>query len=348
VTVDEQKALFGEVSFDVATHLKANVGVRVERSTVEQQRETTAGPLQGTAYSSIVLPDQSQTPITPRFGLTYQYTDSDMVYVSAAKGYRAGGSNSPNVTANSLCEPSAQALGLSTVPASYNSDSLWSYEIGTKDTFLDQRLSLQTSIYYIDWSNIQTSVYLQSCGNTYEANRGRAISQGFDLQFAAILAEGLKVSGTLGYTDAYYPNAAYGAPVGGTEPLLNGAGDKLANVLPWTASAHMEYSHATDGLIAGSRSYIRLDYRWLDGGPKANPNVAGYDPAIGPYPDEAYRILNLRIGTVFYGIDLSAFLNNATNSNPLLSYSHLLAGDPLFTATAIRPRTAGITALLKF
>ena len=94
------------------------------------------------------------------------------------------------------------------MPSTYDSDSLWSYELGAKDSLFDNRLSFQTSVYYIDWTGIQTSVNLPSCGAFYTANRGKAISQGFDFQVAAILAEGLKVSANVGYTDAYYPNAA--------------------------------------------------------------------------------------------------------------------------------------------
>ncbi|HEY2685760.1 MAG TPA: TonB-dependent receptor [Steroidobacteraceae bacterium] len=347
-TVIEQKALFGEVSFEILSGLKANVGLRVEHSSVQDQLEQYGGPLQGTTFSTVVLPDQAQTPITPRFGLTYQYTDKDMVYATAAKGYRPGGSNSPNATENPLCTPSFKALGLTSVPTTYDSDSLWSYEIGAKDSLFDNRLSFQTSAFYIDWTGIQTSVNLISCGAFYTTNRGKAISRGFDFQAAAVLAEGLKVSGNVGYTDAYYPDAAYGAPSNGVTPLLNAAGDKLQNVLPWTASLHLDYSRDVGRFWDNARSYFRVDYRWLDAAPKINPNVATYDPTIGPYPNQAYGQLNLRLGVLHEGLDVSLFVDNATNADPLLGLNHASLGDPLYSATAIRPRTLGLTSLYRF
>ena len=351
-TVTEQKALFGEITYEVVPRVKVNVGVRVERSSVQDQIEQYGGPLQGTAFATTVLPDQKQTPITPRFGLTYQYTDSDMVYATASKGYRPGGSNSPNATANPLCEPSFQALGLTSVPSTYESDSLWSYELGAKDSLFDNRLSFQTSVYYIDWSGIQTTVNLPSCGAFYTANRGKAISQGFDFQVAAILMEGLKVSANVGYTDAYYPLAQFGATVDGVTPLLIGAGDKLPNVAPWSASGHMDYSRDISSLWDGARSYFRMDYRWIDATPRGNPAIGGYDPTtggpIGSAPNQAYGMLNLRLGVVHGGVDVSAFVNNVTNSDPILGLTHASVTDTLYSATAIRPRTMGVTGLYRF
>jgi outer membrane receptor protein involved in Fe transport len=352
-TVTESKAVFGEITYEIVNRLKANIGLRVERSSVQDQLEKYGGPLQGTTYATTVLPDQVQTPITPRFGLTYQYTDKDMVYATAAKGYRPGGSNSPNATADPLCDASFKALGLNSVPDTYESDSLWSYELGAKDSLFHDRLSFQTSVYYIDWSGIQTQVNLPSCGAFYTTNRGKAISQGFDFQAEGILAEGLKATANVGYTDVYYPNAEYGAAVGGAAPpLLIGAGDKLPNVAPWNASVHLDYSVDIGRIWDDARSYVRVDYRWIDATPKGDPRTEGYDPyvdgAIGFTPNSAYGMLNVRLGVTHGGLDLSGFVNNATNANPVLGITHASLTDTLYSATAIRPLTFGVTGLYRF
>ena len=351
-TITESKAVFGEITYEIVPRLKANIGLRVERSSVQDQLENYGGPLQGTTYATTVLPDQVQTPITPRFGLTYQYTDKDMVYATAAKGYRPGGSNSPNATADPLCDASFKALGLNSVPDTYESDSLWSYELGAKDSLFHDRLSFQTSVYYIDWSGIQTQVNLPSCGAFYTTNRGKAISQGFDFQAEGILAEGLKASANVGYTDVYYPNAEYGAAVGGPPPLLIGAGDKLPNVAPWNASVHLDYSVDIGRIWDEARSYLRVDYRWIDATPRGDPRTVGYDPnvggAIGFAPNSAYGMLNVRLGVLHGGLDVSAFVNNATNADPILGVTHASLTDSLYSATAIRPLTMGVTGLYRF
>ena len=347
-TTDISEAAFGEVTVEIVPRLKANLGVRVEHAVVEHQNQVSAGPLDGLTYADQNLPDQVSNPVTPRFGLTYQYTDNDMVYVSAAKGYRSGGANGATSIGNPLCTPSLTALGLSIVPSSYDPDSLWSYEIGAKDSLFDRRLAIQASAFVIDWSNIQTSVNLPSCAEVFTANRGKAVSRGFDLQLAAILAEGLKLGASVGYTDAYYPDAAYGAPTNGVIPLLNAAGDKLPNVLPWTAAVNVEYSHDISPLWSDARSYIRVDYRWLSAENPINPNTASYDPEVDQNLNPAYGMLNLRLGVVHGGLDLSAYVNNATRSDPVLTYAHDAIGDPIFYGTAIRPLTLGVTGYYRF
>jgi iron complex outermembrane recepter protein len=347
-TTDISEAAFGEINFEIVQRLKANVGVRIEHAVVEHQNQVSAGPLDGLTYANQNLPDEVANPVTPRFGLTYQYTDDDMVYVSAARGYRSGGGNGATSIGNPLCTPSLTALGLSTVPTSYSSDSLWSYEIGAKDTLFNRRLAVEASAFVIDWSNIQTSVNLPSCAEMFTANRGRAISRGFDVQLSAIITGGLKFSATVGYTDTYYPDAAFGAPVGGVTPLLNAAGDKLANVLPWTAAADAEYSRDISPFWGNARSYIRVDYRWLSAANAINPATAGYDSETSPHQNQAYGILNLRLGVVHEGLDASIYMNNATKSAPLLGYAHDLSGDPMFYGTAIRPLTVGFTGYYRF
>ena len=169
---------------------------------------------------------------------------------------------------------------------------------------------------------------------------------------AAIIVEGLKASATLGYTDAYYPLAQYGASVGGVAPLIIGAGDKLPNVAPWSASVHADYSRDIGALWESARSYFRVDYRWIDATPRGNPALADYDPTtggpIGSAPNQAYEQLNLRLGVLHGGLDISAYVNNVTNSQPILGLTHASVTDTLYSATALRPRTFGLTGLFRF
>lgn len=347
-TTDISEAGFGDITVAIARHLKADIGVRVEHAVVEHQSQVSAGPLDGLSYANQNLPDQVGNPVTPRAALSYQYTDEDMVYASAAKGYRPGGGNGATAIGNPLCTPSLRALGLSTVPTSYSSDSLWSYEIGAKDRLLDRRLAIEASAFLIDWRNIQTSVNLPSCAEMFTANRGRAISRGIDFQAAAIITDGLKLGAMVGYTDAYYPDAAFGAPVGGVTPLLNAAGDKLANVLPWSAAANVEYSRDISPLWGNARTYVRVEYRWLSAASALNPAAAGYDPQTSPYQNQAYGVLNLRLGVLHARLDASVYVDNATRSDPILGYAHDVIGDPMFYGTAIRPLAVGFTGYYRF
>jgi len=55
------------------------------------------------------------------------------------------------------------------------------------------------------------------------------------------------------------------------------------------------------------------------------------------------------LGAVRSGLDISAFVNNATHAKPHLAYNDIgIPGSPLAYFWAIRPLTGGITALYRF
>jgi outer membrane receptor protein involved in Fe transport len=77
------------------------------------------------------------------------------------------------------------------------SDSLWNYELGTKTSWLDRRLTVNAAGFYIKWNNIQQEILL-SCGFQYVANAGAAVSKGGELEVHARPTEPLEMSLGLG------------------------------------------------------------------------------------------------------------------------------------------------------
>jgi hypothetical protein len=50
---------------------------------------------------------------------------------------------------------------------------------------------------------------------------------------------------------------------------------------------------------------------------------------IGTHQDQSYGVMNLRLGIIHGGLDVSLFVNNVTRANPLVGYQHIPPGDPL-------------------
>ena len=116
-----------------------------------------------------------------------------MVYARIASGYRAGG---PNLTLS----PG--------IPAAFKPDQTKNYEIGAKVDLFHDRLSLDSSLYYIDWKDIQITETNPQTGLGYTGNGSEARSQGFELSVDSKPMPGLTLSAWITLADAEITQAS--------------------------------------------------------------------------------------------------------------------------------------------
>jgi iron complex outermembrane recepter protein len=286
----------------------------------------------------------TETATTPKLGVSYQLNEDNMLYATAAKGFRPAGAN---LKVPTVCGPDlttfgyVDAQGRSTEPLVYGSDTVWSYEVGSKNRLLDGRLVLDGSVYEIKWKNIQTRVFLPNCAYDFVDNLADATSKGFDLGFQAKPFAPLTLSGAIGYTKPTFDRNAV-SPSG--VKIYEQGGSIPDAGPPWTISVSGEYEFK---LFGGKDFYLRADYTRTSEERPVGAMVAGtpqYDSLLRPTP--AYALVNSRLGMRLGGaLDLSLFVNNLTNAAPLLiSNGHSIIYDPQdWTGEAIRPRTYGVT-----
>ncbi len=112
---------------------------------------------------------------------------------------RASGRAAPTPTLPTACTASLPAP----IPTTFSSDSLWQYELGTKQTLLEHRLQVNASIYYLQWKNIQQFVYL-TCGLGFVPNLGNVTGKGGDLEIAWRATDDLTFGLNGAYTTTYY------------------------------------------------------------------------------------------------------------------------------------------------
>jgi iron complex outermembrane recepter protein len=323
---ERQSALFANATYDITPELKLQAGARIAKTHFDftnfsdgAQNFGPLGPSSG---------KQDGTPFTPMVDLTYQINPDDMVYATVAKGYRIGGAN-PLFPVSACSE-------ITTEPQSYNSDTVVSYEAGTKDRFFDGRLQASGSVYYLQWNNIQQSVTLPSCGFRYTVNQGAAESKGFDVQGSWLVTDNLDLDFSLGYTDSTYTSVASSAGL-----VLADKGNKLPGS-PWTASFGAQYSTQ----LLARDSYFRVDYEFSSREtgltPERDVGTTLFDMALQPEPE--INNLTLRAGMTFGDTDISVFADNVLDAHPQLDLSHQDSNTALFEASTLRPRTIGITA----
>jgi len=340
--IDIQTAAFAQLDFHLTDKLTFTVGARYSHFDLKFN-VVQNGPYAGGPPPIVSENTTKENATTPKFGLSYQVNDRNLLYASASKGFRPGGVADP--LPYEACAPSLNALGYTSVPDAFNSDSVWSYEIGSKNYLADGRVRLATSIYQINWSNIQTAIYLPSCGFTLDTNLGTARSRGFDFQGDFVVVPGVTLGVLVGRTDATYTQTINGPPLAnGTVPVIAAEGNTLG-APPWTATGTLDWNFRLfqrDAYLRGDYSYIHRNTQLL---PAQDPVSPSYDPATYPVPTSRY--VTARAGMMFNRLDVSVFANNLTNESVLLTRTHGAVGSPMFSGTVYPPRTLGLTLVYR-
>jgi len=129
----------------------------------------------------------SDSEISPKVSLKYQEDTNNMYYATISKGYRAGG-----FTSNA---PSGKT--------EYKSEVLWNYEIGAKNTFFDNRVIVNSSIFYMSIDDMQVRVYTSpNTRQNYIDNAAKATSKGFEFALNAKATDTIELFASYGYTNA--------------------------------------------------------------------------------------------------------------------------------------------------
>ena len=352
---------FGEANFNITERLKATAGVRVEHESQGFngcQYGTTLGQATCTTANGLLTSDtQDASPVLPKYGLAYQINDQNLVYFTASKGYRSGGVNTA-LPPSMSCNAALAAAGGR--PETYQPDYVKSYEVGAKLNALDGRAVVNTSVYRIDWQQIQFNVALPGCAPfSFTANAGTAQSQGVDVTTQFRVSSYFTADLNVGYTDAKYTQAAFGTPNPTTHvrSVLVHDGDELP-IAPVNASLGLEYRVS---IFTDKQFYVRSDYFYQSSYHKTfGPGAVGYAPDA--YTLHATSTTNARAGLQFDAIDVSLYLKNVFNAQDVINqsggngrtgctnaacttYSEIRYSNLYST---YRPREFGVTAYYRF
>jgi iron complex outermembrane recepter protein len=329
----KEPAVFGEVSYTPIDPLKLTGGLRWY-----QVKTYSAGYELGLAAGGgppvVSSPETvTESGVNPKFEADYHLTPDQMIYANVAKGYRPGGISPvvPNGAAGTAidCTASLKAVDPNITIAqtrTFQSDSLWNYELGTKTEWLDHRLSVDAAAFYIKWKNIQQEILL-SCGFQYTANAGAAVSKGGELEIRAKPADPLEMSLGLGYQNATITQAGVESP--------QTVGSPVYQVPNWTGNASVQY--ATE-LTAQWKMVSNADYSYI--GRSFSGNNQPEDPRLRP----AYRLIDAHLGFDRGAFEVALVGKNLANEVANLGDSRSIAaetpGRPRLFVN--QPRTLGI------
>jgi iron complex outermembrane receptor protein len=275
--VSNETSEFGELTYRFSDQWRATVGGR--RYEISLRTATIEGPPAATA---ITAGRDVAVGFSPKATLTYEPNNNFLTYALVSKGYRTGGVN--------LIPPLA---GFPT-PATYGPDSLVNYEIGVRPAWLDHRLTLDSTLFFINWSDIQLRLGRPD-GFAYAANAGGAHNLGVENALNWIATSNLQFQLNATFVQAEISRAT---------DLGNGVvlpvGERIPGEPRWSASELTTYHWNTD-----YRPYVSLSAQIVSA---AQNNFVGTGTPSLPIMN--YSVFNLRTGFSVRQWDFSLYANN--------------------------------------
>ncbi|WP_338466182.1 TonB-dependent receptor [Novosphingobium sp. ZN18A2] len=175
-------SLFGQANWFVTPEIELIAGGRYSWDKQVYTRFAVPGPPIPLPYISEATSHQ----LTGKLGVNYHFDNNNMVYVTASKGYKAGGVNLTPNTPNFLPERN------------------FVYEAGFKTEMLDRHLRVNGDVFYSVYKDIQLSSLLNGLPITQNALGGH--SKGGELEITAQFG-GLAFNLGGGYLDAKFSNS---------------------------------------------------------------------------------------------------------------------------------------------
>lgn len=191
-----RNAIFTQIDTALGERLTLSTGVRYERRHADYED------------SAAVTFSPSEHLWGGRIGLEY-LTDGDaLIYGNASRGYKAGGFNTDGTLDADL--------------RSYDSEYVWNYELGTKQSLLDGRLSSRVALFYMDRRDQQVGTSIvrpRGNGSTefiaFVDNAAEGRNYGLEAELDWQATERLQLNASLGLIETEFRD------------FVNDAGDSL-------------------------------------------------------------------------------------------------------------------------
>lgn len=288
-------SLFGDVTYAFSPQWEASVGIRY----FDDERRQFGSAVTFFAPSTT---DRTATfdSVDPRFNLLWKFNETGSAYINVAKGFRSGGFN--------FVGP----------PDSYGPESVWNYEIGTRSGLLNNRVTIDMALFWLNLSDAQVLDVAPGAVFANTINTGEASGAGFEFAGSAVLSDQLTLDVTYSLNDVTFDKS-------NTDKQK---GDPLDFVPETTWSSALTYRYSWNPTSAGM---FRIDYQYASGYER---NLS----AGGRLKTESTTYLNARVGLERESWQVYLEGKNLTGEDAVL----FPPGGVATTATRPIPRSIGL------
>ena len=336
---DEQRGVFGELSFATSDTTELSIGARwydievdFEGSAnssfgngfgnTDQQKYGSNLSAQYAPGNSNGYPDKAETDgVIGKVTYSWKPNDDSMYYLTWSEGFRPGLLNRPAGRTNSD--------GSYTIPAAIDSDEITNYEFGWKSVLQDGQLRFNGSLFFVDVSGLQSTIFDPSIVNLFFSdNAADAEIKGVEGDFIYYTETGLILSGAFSLLDTEITKSLI--PTG---DIIVGQELAFAPGFQGNISARKEWD-----LEAGNTGYWQAQFTMSD---------KSYSDIMAPNRAEqdSYNLLNLRAGITNDDWFAEVYVDNATDERAEISNTFVFDRQRV---AIIRPLTVGLRYKLKF
>lgn len=141
---------------------------------------------------------------SPRITMDYRPNENIMLYGSVARGVRAGGFNTVNPVSST---------GILAEEVAYAEEKNWTYEVGVKSQWFDNRLTLNAAYFHVDWKDAQVSAFTNNPTANNPArivqNTGSIVANGFEVMAEWQITDMFGIGGSFIYSDPKFTAGSY-------------------------------------------------------------------------------------------------------------------------------------------
>jgi outer membrane receptor protein involved in Fe transport len=300
-------SLFANATYKITGKWEISAGVRQSRIT-DEYNTSYFGVLVGSQTPFTDASDTDYDATTWSLGTRYIANDDLMMFARVATGFRAGSTNS----------------NWPGVPPGYGPDDMISYEAGVRADFFDDRASIDTTVYWLEWTDLFITAYTPD-DMSYTTNGGKANGAGIEFTGTVRPARSWSLTATAAY---------FGLKVREDLPTAGArAGDRPPATPALSGSVMADYAiplHGTWELLLGG------GIRW------ASHSYSRFESDPVGLRIDGYTVADLNATVSNDRWSLRGYVRNLTNEDSVQSIGLDNRG------VQMMPRTTGLSLDVKF
>ncbi|MEM1106750.1 MAG: TonB-dependent receptor [Pseudomonadota bacterium] len=183
----------------------------------------------------------------PKIGVGYDFDEDRSLSFTIQRGYRSGGAGINTATATAF---------------QFDQEFTWNYELALRSQWMDNALTVNANVFYVDWTDQQVRVLLSPINvfDTEIQNAGASNVYGFELETAFDASDDLFVYGSIGYAKTEFDEFI----VNRGDLVLDLSGNEFPAAPNWTVNAGATWRPATNWIVNANANYTGDAYLRAD------------------------------------------------------------------------------------